>query len=245
MRMRGWTLATVALIAVTLLATEGFAACGSCGPADAAGAKSAEVGKASCAKCAAAGKECACSTKSEAKSSKSKCGGKCGAKSDKACAKCAEAGKKCECPAKGTAKCTGSKCGGTAEKSGGPCGGSRCGGKKAGGGHAMNVISTGGLKAMLDSGVKVTVLDARTGKYDDGRRIPGAGSLAANATDKQAAEAIPSKDALVVTYCNNLKCPASKMLAEQLKKLGYKNVIEYPLGIEGWADAGNDVARSQ
>lgn len=32
-------------------------------------------------------------------------------------------------------------------------------------------INTSGLKALLDSGAKVYVLDARTGTYDDGRRI--------------------------------------------------------------------------
>ncbi|MEW6712245.1 MAG: hypothetical protein AB1403_20665, partial [Candidatus Riflebacteria bacterium] len=38
-------------------------------------------------------------------------------------------------------------------------------------------INTQGLKTMLDSGVPLIVLDARSGKYDDGTRIPGALSL--------------------------------------------------------------------
>jgi len=218
MKKTEWTMATVAAIAVALIATNTLAACGSCGPAAAEGEKRAEVGKASCGKCAAAGKECACPGKAELKCTCAE-GGK------ESCAKCGEAGKKKAC--------------------GGRCGGGRCSGRKARGGHAMNVVNTGALKALLDSGAKVTVLDARTGKYDDGRRIPGAGSLAASATAEQAAKAIPGKDALVVTYCSNLKCPASKTLAGQLKKLGYKNVIEYPYGIDGWAASGNDVARSK
>ena len=49
---------------------------------------------------------------------------------------------------------------------------------------------------------------------------------------------IPSKNSLVVTYCSNPKCPASGMLAANLKKLGYKTVLEYPHGIEGWVAAG-------
>jgi rhodanese-related sulfurtransferase len=105
--------------------------------------------------------------------------------------------------------------------------------------------NTTGLKAMMDAGVKVTLLDARTGKYDDGRRIPGAGSLAPNATAEDAAKAIPSKEALVVTYCSSTKCPASEMLAAQLKKLGYSNVIKYPEGIAGWAEAGLDVEKAK
>ncbi|MDD5677032.1 MAG: hypothetical protein PHW60_03445 [Kiritimatiellae bacterium] len=50
-----------------------------------------------------------------------------------------------------------------------------------------------------------------------------------------------SKSALIVTYCANLKCPASVELAGKLKALGYKHVLEYPYGIEDWAAKGNPV----
>ncbi len=40
--------------------------------------------------------------------------------------------------------------------------------------------------------------------------------------------------ALLVTYCTNLKCPASRALAARLTALGYTHVLEYPEGIEGW-----------
>ncbi|MBT3376641.1 MAG: rhodanese-like domain-containing protein [Lentisphaerae bacterium] len=106
-------------------------------------------------------------------------------------------------------------------------------------------ISTDALAAILRSGVSVAVLDARTGKYDDGRRIPGAKSLASNATaDQVKAAAGEKKDGLIVAYCSNLKCPASKRLATSLKKLGYTNVLEYPEGIDGWAKAGKTVAKA-
>jgi len=99
-------------------------------------------------------------------------------------------------------------------------------------------LDTGALAVLLRSGVAVHVFDARTGKYDDGRRIPGAGSLSALSTAEQVAAAIPDKGALVVTYCSNVKCPASGSLAEHLRKLGYRNVLEYSKGIEGWTQAG-------
>jgi rhodanese-related sulfurtransferase len=98
-------------------------------------------------------------------------------------------------------------------------------------------INTAVLSTLLRSGVPVTVLDARTGKYDDGRRIPGAQALSPEASAEEAAKLIPSKESLVVTYCANLHCPASAALAAHLRKLGYKNVLEYPYGIEGWAAA--------
>ena len=107
-------------------------------------------------------------------------------------------------------------------------------------------VTTDALAALLRSGVKATILDARTGKWDDGRRIPGAKSLAANATPEQvAAVAGKNKDALIVTYCTNLKCQASKRLATALRGLGYTNVLEYPEGIEGWAGAAKTVAQAR
>ena len=39
------------------------------------------------------------------------------------------------------------------------------------------VVNTEALAALLRAKVPVTLLDARTGKYDDGRRIPGAKTL--------------------------------------------------------------------
>jgi len=89
--------------------------------------------------------------------------------------------------------------------------------------------------------VAVAVFDARTGKYDDGKRIPGAGALNAESTAEEVAKAIKEKDSLVVTYCANLHCPASSKLAAHLRELGYKNVLEYRDGIAGWLADGNKV----
>jgi rhodanese-related sulfurtransferase len=103
------------------------------------------------------------------------------------------------------------------------------------------VVSTATLVALVRSGVPFVLLDARTGKYDDGKRLPGAKQLSPKATAEQAAEVIPAKNSLVVTYCSNVKCPASKYLAKQLASLGYTNVVKYPAGIQGWAEAGQPV----
>ena len=104
-------------------------------------------------------------------------------------------------------------------------------------------IDTAALKRLLASDKKVTILDARSGKWDDKRRIPGADNLAASASAEEVGKKIPVKDALVVTYCANTECQASGKLAAHLKQLGYKNVIEYPKGIEGWEADGNEVVK--
>lgn len=100
------------------------------------------------------------------------------------------------------------------------------------------IISTLGLKVLMDAKVPMTILDARAGgKWDDGRRIPGAKGLNSKATADDAASVIKSKNDLVVTYCVSVNCPASKLLADRLRQLGYKHVIEDAEGIYGWADA--------
>jgi rhodanese-related sulfurtransferase len=101
-------------------------------------------------------------------------------------------------------------------------------------------LSTFEMKSIVDSGSAV-ILDARSGKYDDGNRIPGAKSLNDKSTAEEIAAVIPTKDTAVVTYCSNLQCPASKRLADHLTKLGYTHVKEYPEGIAGWKQAGGSV----
>jgi len=104
-------------------------------------------------------------------------------------------------------------------------------------------IDTAALATLVKSKAAV-VLDARTGKYDDGRRIPGAKALSPKASAKEAKKAIGDKDRLVVTYCANTQCPASNMLATRLKKLGYDNILEYSKGIEGWTADGQEVHKN-
>lgn len=104
-----------------------------------------------------------------------------------------------------------------------------------------SVITTEGLKALLSSRVPMHILDARSGKYDDGRRIPGAKSLNTESKVSAILAMLPEKESLIVTYCSNLKCPASGKLFKHLKSLGYKNLIEYPEGIQGWIGAGHEV----
>ncbi len=103
------------------------------------------------------------------------------------------------------------------------------------------VVNTAALKALIEAKAPAAVLDARSGKYDDGKRLPGARQLSPDAEESVITTALPDKNALIVTYCAGLTCPASKSLADRLKKLGYSKVIEYPEGIAGWIAAGNAV----
>ena len=125
-------------------------------------------------------------------------------------------------------------------KCGMPCAKCKC----PSGPKMMPEISTSALKTLIDAGTPLILLDARTGKYDDGRRIADARTLGPDAKDEEILAMVKSKDALIVTYCANLKCPASRQLAGKLGSLGYKHVLEYPYGIEGWATEGNAVTQA-
>ena len=98
---------------------------------------------------------------------------------------------------------------------------------------------------MLNAKTPLILLDARSGKFDDGTRIPSAKSLNSESKVLEILKMVPDKESLVVTYCSNLKCPASDKLAKHLKSLGYKNVVEYPEGIQGWKEAGNSVEKAK
>lgn len=111
--------------------------------------------------------------------------------------------------------------------------------------HAYGTVDTNALKALLKAKTPLLLLDARSGKWDDGQRLPGAKALSPDASDADIGTALPDKGALVVTYCSNLKCPASKMLAERLVKLGYTNVMKYPDGIAAWLADGNAVDKAK
>jgi rhodanese-related sulfurtransferase len=109
--------------------------------------------------------------------------------------------------------------------------------------HGYTKIDTDGLDKLIQSGEEFVLIDARSGKYDDGRRIGSAKQLAATASEEEIAKALPNKDAKIVAYCSSKKCPASAMLLDRLATLGYKDLVKYPDGIGGWADAGKPVKK--
>ncbi len=106
---------------------------------------------------------------------------------------------------------------------------------------AFPTVSGDELAKLIADKAPVIILDARSGKWDDGKRIPGAKQLTDKSTPEEVGKLLPDKAAKIVTYCSNLKCPASLHLAEHLKKLGYTNVIKYPGGLEDWLKAGREV----
>ena len=100
-------------------------------------------------------------------------------------------------------------------------------------------LTTEELKKIVEAKENVVILDARSGKWDDGKRIAGAKSLNAESTKEDIEKVVASKDARIITYCAGTTCPASEKLAKHLRKLGYTDITEYPEGIKGWTSAGH------
>lgn len=106
-------------------------------------------------------------------------------------------------------------------------------------------VDTKGLAALISSEVPLVILDARSYKWDDGKRIASAQGLFYTTTAEDAAAVIPSLDSLVVVYCTNSDCPASMYLAKRLSELGYSNILEYEAGIEEWINSGYPVRETR
>ena len=83
----------------------------------------------------------------------------------------------------------------------------------------------------------VLVETLRAEHYDQGH-LPGAVHLHPDEVGRRAAQILPDRDALVITYCSNVACTNSRAAAEKLAKLGYRNIRRYEAGKQDWQEAG-------
>ncbi|MFD0360223.1 rhodanese-like domain-containing protein [Nocardia sp. GCM10030253] len=99
------------------------------------------------------------------------------------------------------------------------------------------VITRTELAAAIEAG-SVTVLDTLGAGYYEKAHLPGALTLVEADVNSKAAQLLPDRDAPVVTYCSNLACGNSEVVAVKLRALGYTNVRAYRAGIQDWTEAG-------
>jgi len=107
-------------------------------------------------------------------------------------------------------------------------------------------ISTAQLRAALNDASAI-ILDARPYEEYAVSHIPGARAVPAKAGTTPAlyvgdaaevAKTIPDQTQPLILYCNGLFCGRSERLADDLIKLGYRNVRRYQLGAPGWRALG-------
>jgi rhodanese-related sulfurtransferase len=99
-------------------------------------------------------------------------------------------------------------------------------------------ISRAELRARLDRGVPLVLLEALPEKYYADKHLPGAVNMPHDSVDRLAPGLAPDKAAEIVVYCANAACKNSDIAAERLEALGYTRVSTYHEGKDDWIAAG-------
>jgi rhodanese-related sulfurtransferase len=95
------------------------------------------------------------------------------------------------------------------------------------------------VKRQLDSGERFNLVDVREESEFGRGHLPGAIHLSKGVIERDIEKAIPDKAALIVLYCGGGF--RSVLAADNIRKMGYTNVISMDGGWRGWNEAGYPV----
>ena len=96
-------------------------------------------------------------------------------------------------------------------------------------------------KKRLDAGEKIVLVDTREDSEWSRGHIPGAVHLSKGIIERDIEKTVPDKDATVVLYCGGGY--RSALAADNLQRMGYRNVISMDGGWRGWTEAGFPVIK--
>jgi rhodanese-related sulfurtransferase len=105
-------------------------------------------------------------------------------------------------------------------------------------GPEFKVLTADQLKCMLDEKKDIVLIDARTKEEYQEAHIESAISIPEKNFDESASILPADKNALLVFYCNGVKCGKSKKAAVKADAKGYKNVLIYSEGFPVWEEKG-------
>lgn len=97
------------------------------------------------------------------------------------------------------------------------------------------------IKRRMDTREKLTLIDVREESEWARGRLPGAVHLSKGIIERDIEQAFPDKDAPLVLYCGGGF--RSALAADNLRKMGYSNVISMDGGWRGWTNAGYPVEK--
>lgn len=97
------------------------------------------------------------------------------------------------------------------------------------------------IKRRMDAGEKFHLVDVREDVEWARGHLPGAIHLGKGVIERDIEATIPDKDAEVVLYCGGGF--RSALSADNLQKMGYKNVVSMDGGWRGWTEAGHPVKK--
>jgi rhodanese-related sulfurtransferase len=90
------------------------------------------------------------------------------------------------------------------------------------------------LKVKMDRGEKFVLVDVREESEFDKDHLPGAIHLGKGVIERDIEERVPDLNAPLFLYCGGGF--RSALAADNLQKMGYKNVISVDGGIRGWRE---------
>jgi len=96
-------------------------------------------------------------------------------------------------------------------------------------------------KMRLDAGEKLVLIDTREDSEWARGHLPGAVHLSKGIIERDIEKTVPDKDATIVLYCGGGF--RSALAADNLQKMGYRNVISMDGGWRGWTEAGFPVIK--
>jgi rhodanese-related sulfurtransferase len=97
------------------------------------------------------------------------------------------------------------------------------------------------IKKRIDAGEKMILVDTREDNEWARGHIPKAIHLGKGIIERDIEKTIPDKNAMLVLYCGGGF--RSALAADNLQKMGYKNVLSMDGGWRGWTEAGFPVAK--
>ena len=92
------------------------------------------------------------------------------------------------------------------------------------------------IKQRLDRGDKFHLVDVREESEFARGHLPRAKHLSKGIIERDIENAVPDKSAEIVLYCGGGF--RSALAADNLQKMGYKNVLSMDGGWRGWTEAG-------
>lgn len=100
------------------------------------------------------------------------------------------------------------------------------------------VITLAELRARLEGGSPVTLVEALPPMYYETEHLPGAINIPHDEVDELAPRLLPDPDAAIVVYCASGPCRNSGIASRRLAALGYTDVSDYAEGKAEWIAAG-------
>ena len=104
-------------------------------------------------------------------------------------------------------------------------------------------IALQGLRAKLDAGEKLLLLEALPRTSYEEVHLPGALNLPLDELEELAPRLVPDPHAQIVVYCKVEACGNSELAARRLRRLGYTNVRDYVGGKAEWIAARLPIER--